>query len=304
MCIVKSEAKDLKAILDRLYEARSQAHLANDPLSFCRPYSDPADREVVGLIASSFAYGNVKIILKSVGAILKELGPEPRRSIERFEPRAGMRRFAGFKHRFNDGRDLCALLLAIRTMLEDAGSIGKFFLKGFTPTDEDTGQALTRFTAAVLSSDFRPIFGSRIIPSDSYFPFLFPSPAGGSACKRACMFLRWMVRPDDGIDLGLWQEIPPSKLIIPVDAHILRIGGHLGFTKRKQGDWKTALEITRSLRKLDPADPVKYDFSLCHLGISEGCGKKENRACLTCDIAGICTGNPASFEVTVDRYSA
>ncbi len=298
-----SEYKRLKTILDRLYETRSQLHLANDPLSFCRRYSDPADREVVGLIASSFAYGNVKIILKSVGAILKELGPEPRRYIERFEPRAGMQKFAGFKHRFNDDRDLCALLLAIRTMLEDAGSIAKFFLKGFNPAEEDTGPALTRFAAAVLSSDFLPIFGSRIIPSDSYFPFFFPSPAGGSACKRACMFLRWMVRPDDGIDLGLWQEILPSKLIIPVDAHILRIGRHLGLTERNQGDWKTALEITRSLRKLNPADPVKYDFSLCHLGISEGCGKKDKMACLTCDIAGICSGNPASFGVGVDLFS-
>lgn len=298
-----TEYDPLKTILDRLYAVRSQSHLANDPLSFCRHYCDPSDREVVGLIASSFAYGNVKIILKSVTAILKELGAEPRNTIVCFEPRAGLRRFAGFKHRFNDGRDLCALLLAIRTMLEDAGSIGNFFQNCFNPADEDTGPALSRFAAAVLSIDFSPIFGSRIIPSDSYFPFFFPSPAGGSACKRACMYLRWMVRADDGIDLGLWQGIPPSKLIIPVDAHILRIGRHLGFTERKQGDWKSALEITRSLRKLDPADPVKYDFPLCHLGISEGCGKKGNRACLSCDIAGICRGNPAAFEVDVDSYS-
>jgi uncharacterized protein (TIGR02757 family) len=293
---MKSESNQLITILDKLYNARSQVHLANDPLSFCRTYSDPADREVVALIASSFAYGNVKIILKNVSAVLKELGPEPCRAIKSFEPREGMNRFAGFKHRFNDGRDLCALLLAIRIMLEDAGSIGNFFLRGFNPTEEDTGPALTRFTANILSFDYTPLFGSRIIPTDSYFPFFFPSPAGGSACKRACMYLRWMVRPDDGIDLGLWEGIPTSKLIIPVDAHILRIGRHLGFTERKQGDWKTAMDITKALRKLDPADPVKYDFSLCHLGISEGCGKNENRACLTCDIAGICAGNPASYR--------
>ena len=282
--------KKLKSILDDLYSRRSPTHLANDPLSYCHRYPDPADQEVVGLIAASFAYGNVKIILKSLASILAELGPTPRRAVERFEPRHALRRFAGFKHRFNDHRDLCALLLAVRTILEEAGSIESFFRKGLDQSEDDIGPALSRFSAGILAFDYSPVFAGRIIPLDSYFPFFFPSPSGGSACKRGCMFLRWMVRPQDGIDLGLWQSIPPAKLVVPVDAHILRIGRFLGFTSRRQGDWKTALQITFNLRKLDPIDPVKYDFSLCHLGISEGCGKKRAAACLTCDIAGICAG--------------
>ncbi|MBI5657675.1 MAG: TIGR02757 family protein, partial [Geobacter sp.] len=277
--------RSLKTILDTLYEARSQKHLANDPLSFCRRYPDPVDREVVGFIAAAFAYGNVKIILRNLETIFAELGERPRLAIERFEPRAGLQRFSSFKHRFNDGRDLCALLYAVKTILAEAGSIEAFFLRGFDPADDDIGQALDRFSAAVLALDHAPVFGGPAIPAGSYFPFFFPAPAGGSACKRACMFLRWMVRPDDGIDLGLWRSIPPSGLVIPVDAHILRIGRFLRFTSRRQGDWKTAREITASLRLLDPADPVKYDFSLCHLGISEGCGRQNRQACLTCDIA-------------------
>jgi uncharacterized protein (TIGR02757 family) len=280
----------IKPILDRLYEARSKAHLANDPLSFCHRYTSPADREVVGLIAASFAYGNVKIILRNLETIFSVIGSNPRHFVESFDPADGLQLFSGFKHRFNDSRDLCALLFAIRKMLEDSGSIEKFFLEGFDRDHCDTGPAIDSFAKRILELDYKPVFGKIGIPADSYFSFFFPSPSGGSACKRLCMYLRWMVRPDDGIDLGLWKSISPAKLIIPVDAHIQRIGQHLGLTSRKQADWKTAREITASLAKLDRSDPVKYDFSICHLGISEGCGKTARNACLTCDIAEVCSG--------------
>ena len=156
------------------------------------------------------------------------------------------------------------------------------------PGDEDITGAINEFSAAVLSFDYSGVFGTAAPPADSYFPFLFPSPSSGSACKRLCMYLRWMVRPDDGIDLGLWQSIPPAKLLIPVDAHIQRICRMLGFTSRKQADWKMAMEITAALRGLDPLDPVKYDFSICHIGISEGCDGNNPELCRSCTIAGIC----------------
>ncbi|MBT0665399.1 TIGR02757 family protein [Geobacter pelophilus] len=282
--------RSLKTILDNLYEARSQAHLNNDPLSFCHRYQDPKDQEVAGLIAASFAYGNVKIILRNLERIFSAIGPEPRRFVERFEPRSGLALFSGFKHRFNDSRDLCALLLAVRQMLTEADTIESFFLKGFAPDTAGIAQGMEAFAARILAMDYAPVFGTGGIPKDSYFPFFFPSPAGGSACKRLCMYLRWMVRPADGIDLGIWQGLSPAQLIIPVDAHIHRIGRYLGFTQRRQADWKAAQEITAALALLDPQDPVKYDFSICHLGISEGCGKSGRNACLSCDIAGICSG--------------
>lgn len=282
--------RKLKTILDNLYAARSTEHLSNDPLSFCHRYPDPRDQDVVGLIAASLAYGNVKIIIRNLETIFSIIGPHPRRFAETFDPAEGLRLFAGFKHRFNDGRDLCALMLAIRTMLSEAGSVERFFLNGFDSAHQDTGPALDSFTHRILAMDYTPVFGSRGIPADSYFPFFFPAPSGGSACKRLCMYLRWMVRPDDGIDLGIWKGISPSQLIIPVDSHIQRIGRYLGLTARKQADWKTAMEITASLAQLNPSDPVKYDFSLCHLGISEGCGKSGGKSCLTCDIAGVCSG--------------
>ena len=282
----------LKEVLDKLYASRSPAYLANDPLSFCHRYTDPADQEIAGLIASSFAYGNVKIILRNLGEIFAVMGPSPRAFVADFEPGRGLALFAGFRHRFNDGRDLCALLLACRTMLEEADSIGEFFLGCYDAGAEDITLALNEFCAAILAMDYTPVIGRGMIPEDSYFPFLFPSPAAGSACKRLCMYLRWMVRPADGFDLGLWHQVSPAKLIIPVDAHIRRIGHYLGLTGRKQADWRMAREITASLRRLDPDDPVKYDFPLCHLGISEGCTGRDRLRCNACPIVELCEAPP------------
>ena len=289
----EDEHVELKTILEALYRNRSQAHLANDPLSFCHRYADPRDQEVVGLLAASFAYGNVKIIKRNLARIFEAMGPSPRRFVERFDPAQGARLFAGFKHRFNDGRDLCGLLLACQIMLREAGSVEAWLLRFHNQADPDLTGTLSGFSAAVKALDLSPVFGSGGIPETSYFPFFFPSPASGSACKRLCMYLRWMVRPADGIDLGIWQGISPAQLVIPVDAHIQRICGLLGFSRRKQADWRMACEITARLRELDPADPVKYDFAICHLGISEGCDGKDHLKCAACPIGDICSaGSP------------
>ncbi len=284
---------NLKSTLDKLYAGRSRDHLANDPLSFCHRYQSPEDREIAGFIAAAFAYGNVRIILRNLDRVFAAMGRSPRRFVEEFEPAAGLRLFAGFKHRFNDHRDLCALLLAARTMLEEADSIGDYFLGCYDATADDITPSLVEFSGAVLAMDYTPIFGTRKIPANSYFPFFFPSPAAGSACKRLCMWLRWMVRPADGIDLGLWHGIPPAKLVIPVDAHIQRIARYLGLTSRKQADWRMAREITAALRRLDPDDPVQYDFALCHLGISEGCNGRDRLRCRACPVLDLCeAGTP------------
>jgi uncharacterized protein (TIGR02757 family) len=279
---------DVKNILERLYAARSPQHLANDPLSLCHTYSDPADREVAAVIASAFAYGGIKIILRTLGTIFAELGSSPRDYVEGFTPATALKTFSGFKHRFNDGRDLTALLWSIRQMIADAGSVNRFFLRHHDPMAIDVTSALNGYSQAVLKQDFRQVFGSIAIPDDSYFPFLFPAPVDGSACKRLCMFLRWVVRPADGIDLGLWSGVTSAQLIIPVDTHISRICTYLGFTGRKAADWRMAQEITAALRRLDATDPVKYDFSLAHLGISEGCNGTDPSRCLSCAIKGIC----------------
>jgi uncharacterized protein (TIGR02757 family) len=292
---------DVKSVLDRLYAARSPSHLANDPLSFCHRFRDPVDQEVAAVIASAFAYGGIKIILRTLESIFVELGPSPRRYLETFCPVEGLKSFTRFKHRFNDGRDLVALLWAIRSMIRDAGSVNAFFLRFHDSTAQDVTGTLNGFSGAVLALDYQQVFGGTTIPDGSYFRFLFPAPSAGSACKRLCMFLRWMVRPADGIDLGIWHGVSPSQLVIPVDTHISRICSYLRFTTRSSADWRMALEITAALRRLDPLDPVKYDFSLAHLGISEGCDGADPQHCLPCAIRGICpqTGTLPKMDVTL-----
>lgn len=282
---------DIKTALDALYASRSRQHLDNDPLSFCHRYPDPADREIAAVIASSFAYGSVVIILRTLETIFAELGRSPRSYVEHFDPQAGLRAFSRFKHRFNDGRDLCALLWGMRQIVEQSGSIGSFFLRSYNAADLDLSASLNDYSGAVLTLDYSAVFGAPAIPDSSYYPFLFPAPSSGSACKRLCMMLRWLVRPADGIDLGLWEGVSPSQLIIPVDTHISRISRYLGLTGRKAADWRMAQEITAALRAFDPNDPVKYDFSLAHLGISDGCDGKDPSRCESCPIAGICAQN-------------
>jgi uncharacterized protein (TIGR02757 family) len=281
----------LNIILDNLYACRSLRHLENDPLSFCHRYSDSLDQEIVGMVASSFAYGKVTSIKRSVEKILGELKPSPRAFIESFSPVSFRKSLAGFKHRFNDVEDLCALFLAMKNMIDQAGSIGAFFMRSYDNQAEDLTMTLVDFTSTILRMDYSSVFGTERIPTDSYFPFLFPSPASGSACKRLCMLLRWMVRPADGIDLGLWKDIPPAKLIIPVDAHIQRIARLLGLTSRSQADWRMAQQITAALKAFDPEDPVKYDFSLCHIGITEGCSGRKGETCLSCALSEFCGEN-------------
>lgn len=289
-----SNANTFQQTLDRLYEQRSPANLANDPLSFCHRYHDPADREIAALIAAVFAYGNVTVIKGSLEKIFARMEQAPAAFIDRFDPRRQSRRFADFKHRFNDQSDLMALCWAIRLMREQAGSIEAFFGRHYAQAADTVEDSLNRFVTEVFSLDFRPVYGRGGLPEGSSFRFLFPAPAGGSACKRLCMFLRWVVRPADGIDLGLWQSVRPSQLVIPVDRHIERIGRLVGLTSRRTPDWRMALEITAALRRFNPDDPVRYDFSLCHLGISGGCTGSRCPACTTCPIKRFC---PASRRI-------
>jgi len=284
----KHVVASLKKVLDSIASQKSKQYLANDPLSFCHRFTSSADREVAALIASSFAYGNVAVILKNLEKIFVILGDSPAEAFDSYLPGRDRERFKGFKHRFNDVQDLSALLWSIQTMRKKSGSIEQFFLQFYDRADPNMTTSLNCFCREILSFDYTPVFGQKSPPADSYFPFLFPSPSAGSACKRLCMFLRWVVRCNDGIDLGLWNSVSSGDLIIPVDTHISRISRYLGLTCRKQADWKMAQEITSTLRMLDPADPVKYDFSIAHLGISEHCNGADPAACQKCTIVSVC----------------
>ncbi len=255
----------LRRRLEGLYRRYGWRSLDPDPLELVRA-QDPADREVTGLLASALAYGNVRQIKRSIGAVLSALGPRPSRAVRRLDPRALGRRLAGFRHRFNDGRDVACLLFFVRQILEQAGSVESFFARGDTADSPDIGPALHSFSTRALSLDHGGLYGRGRLPAGAGVRFFFPSPEDGSACKRLNLYLRWMARRG-GVDLGLWRSTSPSRLVIPLDAHICAIARRVGLTRYRSPGWAMAADITRRLRRLDPTDPVKYDFALHRLGL-------------------------------------
>jgi len=280
----------LKERLDALYRTYGGEYLGTDPLMFLHRYEDPEDIEVVGLVCSAFAYGQVKSIQSTLSRILEVMGKHPARYAREFDVRARARDFAGIKHRFNRPVDIVLLIYYIKQMFERSGSIGEFFRMGYTPDTPTIEGALYSFVEGVLSLDCTPVYPGGRLPKDARVRFFFPSPSSGSACKRLNLYLRWMVRRDGGLDFGLWDFVMPSQLVVPVDTHIARICTRIGLTSRRAAGWRMALEITESLKKLDAYDPVKYDFALCRLGILDKCpAVPQTRTCAACDIRCLCT---------------
>ena len=259
-------ATELRRRLDALYRHYDHRFVDPDPLQFVRAQRRADDREVVGLIASSLAYGNVRQIKRSIERVLAVLGSRPSRVVRRLSPRDAARALAGFKHRFNDGRDVACLLYFVRQMLETHGSIEAFFAGGAEAGAPHVGQALSSFCARALALDHGGLYGRGALPAKAGVRFFFPSPLDGSPCKRLNLYLRWMVRRE-GVDLGVWRSVSPAGLVIPLDAHVFAIARRVALTRHRSPGWRMALDITERLRRLDPDDPVKYDFALHRMGL-------------------------------------
>lgn len=281
--------KILKLHLDELYRTFDIEFLSSDPLEFVHRFTTARDREIVGLVASSLAYGRVEGIKKSVEKVLSVMDGAPYRFTAGFDPRRDSGLFSGFVHRFNDGLDISCLIYFARQMIEDSGGIGRFFMKGYSGGDDNVKEALTAFSSNVLALDSSPVYGGGGLAKDAGVRFFFPSPRDGSPCKRLNLYMRWMVRRGDALDFGLWKDVDPAKLIIPLDTHVARISRNIGLTAREIPDWKMAEEITAALKELDPEDPIKYDFALCRLGILDKCPKRAQKGrCESCMIRKIC----------------
>ena len=280
--------KKLKSRLDGLYRTFDLAFLATDPLEFVHKYDTPEDREIVGLVSSSLAYGRVDTIKKSIAKVMAAVGPHPYKFVRKFDPLSGKSLFNGFVHRFNRGDDVVCLFWFARQMIEESGSIGGFFMKGYSPEQMNVKEALSAFSKNVLSLDSSAVYGKKRLAPKAGVRFFFPDPEDGSPCKRLNLYLRWMVRRDR-LDFGQWTGVDPAKLVVPLDTHIARISRNIGLTRRASPDWKMAEEITGALKALDPKDPVKYDFALCRLGILDKCPKNADAAkCESCLIKDIC----------------
>lgn len=276
--------RTLRKHLDAFLDNADPAALAQgDPVSLVRPYPDPDDREVAGLLVAMLAYGRVASIKQTAGRALAALGKRPASAVDR----GRTKKLDGFVYRFQKGDDVVRLLKAVRRVRKKHGSLGAAFADGVEPDAEDYADAMATFVDRLLSAiDGELSYGLK---------YLLPHPGRGGAAKRLCLYLRWMVRPDDGADLGAWQQhgLDPAMLVIPLDTHIGRIARYLALVDRKADDLVTARTITAALRRLRPEDPLAYDMALCHLGISGRCPRRRDvEKCVGCPIRGVCRLGP------------
>jgi uncharacterized protein (TIGR02757 family) len=299
----------LKKLFDGLYRKYNHRNLIKpDPLQFVYQYTDPSDKEIVAFLSAALAYGRVEQIEKSLSNLFARMGKSPYAFIQGFD-KTKRERLNGFKHRFTTGQDIADLLVLLKKVLGRYGSIENFFIQGYNPNalcredppsfrpkrplgtrsgeiysnDKNIIPALTKFCNSLYAIYSNQHNGQ----ISSGLKFLLTGPAGGSACKRLNLFLRWMVRKDD-VDLGLWKSIDKAKLIVPVDVHIGRLCRILGFHNHKTISLASAVEITESFAQIEPADPVKFDFALSRIGITEGCNGKFDLRCEGCEIFDFC----------------
>jgi len=275
----------LAASLDALYDGFNHADAASDPVHRVRPYRDPADREIAGFCAAALAFGRVASVLNSIDTLFAIMGPHPSEFVRSFDPAAAHPELRAMVHRWIRGRDVAALLWVLRQMLEQSGSIEAFFLDGDDAAAPDVSTALDSFSRRALALDLKRAYGR--VPARAGVCYFFPRPSAGSACKRLNLFLRWMVRRDE-VDLGVWTRLAPARLIVPLDTHIIRLGRCLRLTRYASPGWKMAADVTASLRQLDPDDPVRFDFSICHVGMMNACGFGRKQGDSQCPLKGSC----------------
>jgi uncharacterized protein (TIGR02757 family) len=281
---------ELQARLDTIYRTFDHVDSALDPVHIVRRYTSREDREIVGFCAAALAFGRVASVLQSVEAFLRVMGPRPADYVRRFDAARDGAALAPLVHRWIRGRDLVALVIVLQRMLREHESIEGFFLAGDDPASPDIRAALDSFSTRALATDLTAAYGRRR-PVRAGVAYFFPRPSAGSACKRLNLFLRWMVRKD-AIDLAVWTRVASSRLVVPLDTHVIRLGRCLRLTRYTSPGWKMAAEITASLREMDAADPVRFDFSLCHVGMMNACGFSRAQKDSQCPLRGACRPSP------------
>ena len=269
---MRSNARLKKTLDDVRDTCDVEARLGLDPVGVVRRYANPLDRELVGLVAAGVAFGNVRTIRNKLEEILDRVGDPPRTKAE--DLRALQKALSNFRHRVFTGDDVARLMHGARVVQKKHRSIGARF-------ESLLGENEFREALARLCDEIREA-------GEMGVRHILPDVRAGSAVKRLLLWVKWMSRPDDGVDLGQWN-VPLASLVIPVDTHIHKLSRNLGLTSRNDTSWKTAEEITAGLAKLDGADPTKYDFSLCHMGMLQRCpSRRDPKRCDGCPVKPVC----------------
>jgi uncharacterized protein (TIGR02757 family) len=250
----------LKDFLDRkAAEYNQRSFIDADPICIPHAYSKQQDIEIAGFFAAIFAWGNRSTIINKSRELLGLMDNAPHAFCIGHSEK-DLRRFLQFKHRTFNPTDLLYCIHFMQQHYRNAESLETAFSRWMDGGDEDTEHALNGFYHYFFSLNDAPARTRKHIAT----------PEKHSTCKRLNMFLRWMVRKDqNGVDFGCWKTISMAQLVCPLDVHVARVARRFNLLQRNALDWQAALELTHYLRKLDPADPVKYDFALFGLGVVE-----------------------------------
>jgi uncharacterized protein (TIGR02757 family) len=248
----------LQELLDeKANEYNRPGFIADDPVSIPHRFKKKQDIEIAGLFAATFAWGQRGTIIRKCTELLERMDNAPYHFVQHHSE-SDLKSFLSFKHRTFNPTDALYFIEFLHWFYARHRSLEEVF--AVSQTDPTVEKGLIRFHKLFFSLENFPSRTRKHVAT----------PERKSSCKRLNMYLRWMVRVDDrGVDFGLWKKISPAQLVCPCDVHVERVARRLDLIKRKQTDWKTATELTDNLRKFDPADPVRYDFALFGLGVSE-----------------------------------
>lgn len=252
--------RDLKAFFDEKVATYNRPDfIESDPICIPHSYQKLQDIEIAGFIAATLAWGQRPTIIRKCRELLERMDHAPHDFVLHHSE-DDLKGLLDFKHRTFNTTDTLYFIEFFRWFYAQHQSLEEAFLHGTNREAPEMEQAIAGFHRLFFSLPDAPDRTRKHVAT----------PERKSACKRINMFLRWMVRRDDaGVDFGLWQTFSPASLICPCDLHVGRVARRFGLITRQQNDWRTAMELTENLRKLDPSDPVKYDFALFGLGVFE-----------------------------------
>lgn len=249
--------KDLQTLLDPLVEQfESVDYIDDDPVSIPHAFDDPQDQEIIGLFAAILAWGQRKTILSKLAELSERMDNRPYRFVYDFNVNRDAHQLDGFRHRTFKPEDAVWLVDNLRTCLRTFQSIESMFVPDDVHKANSLEPGIEHFSGVLLNAN--PATPRRLFKHVA-------RPSTKSACKRLCMYARWMTRPGP-YDLGIWKRIQPKQLIAPLDVHSGRQARTLGLLTRKQNDWKAAIELTESCRQLNRNDPIRYDLALFGIG--------------------------------------
>ncbi len=281
MSLSPARAPRLREHLDALLQTLDAgARREQDPVALVWRYDNPDDQALAALIASGLAYGRVALVKRAGEEAMRRLGPCPTQTLLTLSDADLSALYDGFVYRMTQGADIADLLAGVRAQLIAHGSLEAAYLAA---PGADHLEKTSAWVRALRQGRLRPQLTRGL-------RYLLPDPGDGSASKRLHLFFRWVGRGPDAVDPGLWRGLSPAVLRMPLDTHTSRICRYIGLSERQAVDGRAVEEVTASLRLLDPEDPLKYDFAICHLGISGGCIHRRSAPhCAACALDPICT---------------